>query len=65
MDWSEDGRARMEQLAAGDTVCVSMRPGVHPHLIAWAKVRGLFVRIDRQSAWGIRSCWDVTVTETR
>ena len=50
--WSEDERARGEQLEAGKAVCVSMRRGVHPRLIRWSKVHGLFVRIDRQSKWG-------------
>lgn len=51
-DWSEDELARRERLAAEQTVCVSMRRGVHPHLIGWATDRGLFVRIDRRSKWG-------------
>lgn len=50
--WSEDELARHELLDAGQTVCVSMRNGVHPNLVTWAKHRGLFVRIDRQSKWG-------------
>jgi hypothetical protein len=48
-DWTDDELARHELLDAGQTVCVSMRNGVHPNLVAWAKERGLFVRIDRQS----------------
>ncbi|WP_218952195.1 DUF4326 domain-containing protein [Amycolatopsis anabasis] len=51
-EWSDDELARWELLDAGVTVCVSMRRGVHPHLIAWAKHHGLFVRIDRASKWG-------------
>lgn len=50
--WSEDELARAELLAAGETVCVSMRHGVHTQLISWAQRRGLFVRIDRTSKWG-------------
>ena len=51
-EWSEDELARVELLAAGETVCVSMRRDVHPHLLSWATNRGLFVRIDRKSKWG-------------
>jgi hypothetical protein len=50
--WSADERARVERLEAGETICVSMRRGAHPHLISWAMDRGLFVRIDRKSKWG-------------
>lgn len=50
--WSEDELLRVELLAAGEPVCVSMRQGVHPHLISWAMDRGVFVRIDRKSKWG-------------
>lgn len=50
--WFEDELARLERLQAGATICVSMRRGTHPHLISWARDRGLFVRIDRMSKWG-------------
>ncbi len=30
----------------------NMRKGADEALVAWAKERGLFVRIDRRSAWG-------------
>lgn len=50
--WSDDELAGVEALTAGDTVCVSMRRGVHPNLISWAKANGLWVPIDRQSEWG-------------
>lgn len=51
-EWFDDERARWKRLEAGETICVSLRHGVHPHLIAWATHRGLFVRIDRKSKWG-------------
>jgi hypothetical protein len=50
--WSDDELARAKRLEAGETVCVSMRHGVHTQLISWAQRRGLFVRIDRKSKWG-------------
>ena len=51
-DWFEDELARLDRLEVGETVCVSMRRGVHPHLVSWAMSQGLFVRIDRKSKWG-------------
>lgn len=50
--WSHDELARLELLSAGEPVSVSMRAGVHPQLISWAKSNGLFVRIDRGTKWG-------------
>jgi len=51
-EWSDDEVTRWQRLMDGETVCVSMRRGVHPNLIWHATHRGLFVRIDRQSQWG-------------
>jgi Domain of unknown function (DUF4326) len=50
--WSPDELDRLELLSAGEPVTVSMRAGVHPNLLSWAKARGLFVRIDRGTKWG-------------
>lgn len=50
--WSQDELERLELLSAGEPVSVSMRPGEHPNLVAWAKTNGLFVRIDRGTKWG-------------
>lgn len=49
--WSDDERALLKQLRAGEIVIVSMR-GVHANLIEWADSAGLYVRIDRRTAWG-------------
>lgn len=50
--WSIDELERAELLRAGETVCVSMKRGTHPHLVRWAQEHGYFVRIDRKSKWG-------------
>ena len=50
--WSQDELERLELLNAGEPVSVSMRAGVHPQLISWAKSNGLYVRIDRGTKWG-------------
>lgn len=48
--FSDDERTLHKQLAAGETVVVSMRH--HQRLIAWAETRGLYARIDRRGPWG-------------
>lgn len=48
--FTDDERVLHKQLAAGETVVVSLRH--HQRLIAWADTRGLYERIDRRSPWG-------------
>jgi hypothetical protein len=48
--WSADEMARHTLLEQGIAVAVNMRR--HGNLIAWAKGRGLFVRVDRATPWG-------------
>jgi transposase-like protein len=48
--FSDDEHTLHKQLAAGETVVVSMRH--HQRLIAWAETRGLYARIDRRGPWG-------------
>ena len=50
--WSDDELRLKEILEDGRTVVVSMAKDGHPNLVAWAKDRGLFTRIDRASEWG-------------
>jgi len=50
--WSEDEKALLKQLRAGETIVVSLRAESHPNLCRWAENAGLFVRIDRRSDWG-------------
>lgn len=50
--WSPEENELRKRLEAGETVVISMRAGVHPHLYQWAQTRGLFVRIDRRTEWG-------------
>ena len=50
--WSEEELALKAQLENGDTIVVSMKGGIHANLIAWADSQGLYVRIDRNTAWG-------------
>lgn len=49
-DFTNNERDLHKQLAAGETVVVSMRH--HQRLIAWADARGLYERIDRRGPWG-------------
>jgi hypothetical protein len=48
--WSADELARRALLEQGVAVAVNMRR--HRDLIAWAKERGLVVRVDRATPWG-------------
>ncbi len=48
--WTADELARRALLEQGVAVAVNLRK--HHNLIAWAKERGLFVRVDRATAWG-------------
>jgi len=48
--WSPDELARRALLEQGVAVAVHLRR--HGNLIAWAKGRGLFVRVDRATPWG-------------
>jgi len=48
--WAADELARRALLEQGAAVAVNMRG--HRGLIAWAKERGLFVRVDRATPWG-------------
>ena len=48
--WSADELARRALLKQGVAVAVHLRR--HHALIAWAKERGLFLRVDRATPWG-------------
>ena len=48
--WTPDELARRALLEQGVAVAVNLRR--HGNLIAWAKERGLFVRVDRATPWG-------------
>ena len=48
--WSTEERERRALLEQGVAVAVNLRR--HGNLIAWAKERGLFVRVDRAASWG-------------
>jgi hypothetical protein len=48
--WSADELARRAPLEQRVAMAVHLRR--HPNLIAWAKERGLFVRVDRATPWG-------------
>jgi flagellar biosynthesis GTPase FlhF len=48
--WSADELARRALLEQGVAVALNLRR--HGTLIAWAKGRGLFVRVDRATPWG-------------
>jgi hypothetical protein len=50
--WSEEERGLLERLRGGETVVLNMHADGHQNLVAWAKDRGLFTRIDRASEWG-------------
>jgi hypothetical protein len=43
-------KALMGRVLKGETVVANIKE--HPALIAWAKDEKVYVRIDRQSAWG-------------
>jgi hypothetical protein len=49
-EWTEEERTLQASLLEGLTVVVNLAG--HQDLIAWAEQEGLFVRIDRKSAWG-------------
>jgi transcriptional regulator with XRE-family HTH domain/DNA-binding transcriptional regulator YiaG len=49
--WSADERDLLDALRAGNTVVVTLR-GAHDNLIRWADSAGLYVRVDRKTAWG-------------
>jgi hypothetical protein len=48
--WSAEELERRALLERGLAVAVNLRR--HSHLIAWAKERGIFVRVDRATPWG-------------
>jgi hypothetical protein len=48
--WSAEEQEKRALLEQGVAVAVNMRR--HGNLIAWAKERGLFVRVDRATPWG-------------
>jgi hypothetical protein len=48
--WSAEEREKRALLEQGIAVAVNMRH--HRDLIAWAKERDLFVRVDRATPWG-------------
>jgi hypothetical protein len=48
--WTTDELARRPLLEQGVAMAVNLRR--HHNLIAWAKQRGLFVRVDRATPWG-------------
>jgi hypothetical protein len=48
--WSESEYERKELVEAGHTVVANIK--TDQQLIAWAEENGLYVRIDRQTAWG-------------
>jgi uncharacterized protein DUF4326 len=48
--WSAEEREKRAQLEQGIAVAVNMRR--HGRLIAWAKERGLFIRVYRATPWG-------------
>ena len=50
--WSDDEQRLKMLLDSGATVVANMRKGAHSNLIAYAKSKGLFERIDRQTKWG-------------
>lgn len=50
--WSDEERALLGRLRAGEAVVVNMRGDAHPNLVGWAEDAGLFVKIDRRSEWG-------------
>lgn len=49
--WSDDERDLLKRLRDGETVVLTLR-GPHNNLIAWADQAGLYMRIDRKTAWG-------------
>lgn len=49
---TEDQLRRQSELLAGRTIVVNMRRDVDDDLIAFAKERGLFVRVDRRTKYG-------------
>ncbi len=49
--WSVEELALRKQMENGEAVVVSLR-GLHANLIAWAESEGLYVRVDRRTAWG-------------
>jgi ParB-like chromosome segregation protein Spo0J len=49
--WSDDERDLLKRLRDDETVVVSLR-GPHNNLIAWADTAGLYMRVDRKTAWG-------------
>ena len=48
--WTPDELARRALLEQGVAVAVNLRR--HRNLIAWARERGLFMRVDRATPWG-------------
>lgn len=48
--WPKAENEMREAVEAGETVVVNV--GKHFHLIAWAERMGLFVMVDRSTAWG-------------
>lgn len=50
-DWSDDERDLLDRLRGGETVVVSLRDN-HANLVKWATEAGMFVRVDRRTAWG-------------
>jgi DNA-binding MarR family transcriptional regulator len=49
--WSDEERDLLKRLRSGETVVVSLR-GPHNSLIQWADAAGLYMRVDRKTAWG-------------
>ena len=50
--WSEEETARRERVEAGITVVANLRGARDKYLLAWAKSKGILVRVDRGSEWG-------------
>jgi hypothetical protein len=48
--WIAEEREKCALLEQDVAVAANMR--IHDNLIAWAKERGLFVRVDRTTSWG-------------
>jgi hypothetical protein len=51
-DWTPSELKRKAAVEAGRSVVANMRKGEDEQLIAWAKAKGLYVRIARPSIWG-------------
>lgn len=51
-DWTESEIERMERVESGETVLADLHDDGDIHLVQWAREHGLYVQIDRNTAWG-------------